>query len=301
MDDVRVYHAPAKVNLALAVAAPRAGDGLHPICSWMAAISLFDELRLRPAEGASTFIIGWAPDAPQPSAIDWPTERDLICRAHRALCDHLGRELRVGATLSKRIPVGGGLGGGSSDGATMLAALNDLFSLDLPRRTLIDLAATLGSDVPFFLGPPSAIVSGVGEILDPAPMARPLDLVLVTPALSCPTGVVYRKFDELRPGVRIAPTWPARLVRWAGGEEPFTSFDLFNDLAEPALDVEPRLRQLRDDIADHVDRPVHVTGSGACLFVLADHAAQARAFADRIAIALNTPAMVVRTLDHDAA
>src|SRR6185295_18407432 len=122
------------VNLALSVGPPLpAGDpraGMHPIASWMHAIDLCDEVWItRLVTGASRLDIAWADDAPRPSPIDWPSEKDLAFRAHRLLEGDTGRALPAAIRIAKRIPVGGGLGGGSSDAAATLLALNDLFAL----------------------------------------------------------------------------------------------------------------------------------------------------------------------------
>jgi 4-diphosphocytidyl-2-C-methyl-D-erythritol kinase len=130
---------PAKVNLALSVGGPTP-DGYHPIASWMVAIDLADELTLERADGDSTYDIAWSDDALRPSPIDWPLESDLIVKAHRLVEAEIGRPLPARATLRKRIPVGAGLAGGSTDGAAMLKALRQLFDLDLPDQRLIDLS-----------------------------------------------------------------------------------------------------------------------------------------------------------------
>jgi len=277
---------PAKLNLALSVGAARP-DGYHPIASWMLAVDLCDELRLdRLDTGPSRFDLDWATDAPQPSAIDWPVDKDLTCRAHRLLESHTGCALPVGVRLAKRIPVGAGLAGGSSNGAAMLAALNDLFDLQLSRQTLIHLAMQLGSDLAFFFTAGSAIVTGRGETLDEAPLTRSAHFVLVLPALHCPTGAVYRAFDETCPDAAVDE--PAVREVHADRRDPF------NDLAAPACDVEPRLDDLRRSIASRVDRAVHVTGSGAGLFIVAADAAEAADLADAIREQVHTPALVVQ-------
>ena len=117
--------APAKLNLALSVGPPDQ-RGMHPICTWMVTISLCDDLLVtRLDEGRlSRYAILWHPDALRPLEIDWPVPRDLAVRAHLALEQHVGRPLPVQLKLDKRIPVGGGLGGGSSDAAAIEIQLN---------------------------------------------------------------------------------------------------------------------------------------------------------------------------------
>ncbi len=286
---------PAKVNLALSVGVPPPppegeGDGYHPIASWMVTIDLCDELTLtRLDEGPSAFDIEWAADAPQPTPIDWPIETDLAYRAHRRVGEHVGRALPVRMSLVKRIPTGAGLAGGSTDGAGMLLALNDLFNLGLSHEALIDLAMRLGSDVAFFLAEGgSAIVTGLGQTLTPAPLEQPIDLVLVMPPLHCPTGRVYGAFDRLcadaavdLPGVREVH---------AGRREPF------NDLAEAACGVEPRLKDLKSQLSALTSLPVHITGSGAGLFILPAEPGEAEDLAATIREQIKVPAIATRTV-----
>lgn len=289
------FECPAKVNLALSVGSPRA-DGYHPISSWMVRVSLFDDLYLAPlddAEAPSDYDIAWAADAPVPSRIDWPLEQDLAVRAHRLIEQHVGRSLPVQAQLRKRIPVGAGLGGGSSNGVTMLRAVNDMFSLDIRDDQLHELARQMGSDLAFFLGEPSAVVGGVGEQLTAAPLHRPMDLVLILPALQCNTGAVYRRFDELKPDAKVDEQAVQRAAEASVASEDL----LFNDLAEAALDVEPQLRDVHFWCEEAIDRRVHVTGSGAGLFALAETTEEAYQLAEQLRREARVAALPVRTLE----
>lgn len=260
------YFCPAKINLALSVGRPRPGDGYHPISSWMVRINLGDDLDATAATGESRFEVRWAADAPSPSPIDWPVEKDLIAKAHRLLEARVGRPLPVHAVLTKRSPVGAGMGGGSSDGATMLRAVNDVHGLALSDAELVELAAKLGSDVAFFLGGPSGIISGVGERLEAVPQREAIPLTLILPPLHCNTGAVYRRFDALRPDAAVDD---AAVRRLAMGEK-LDAAAPFNDLAAAAEAVEPRLAELRKRCEDTLGRPVHITGSGAAMFVIAE-------------------------------
>jgi 4-diphosphocytidyl-2-C-methyl-D-erythritol kinase len=171
--------APAKLNLALSVGPPN-GDGMHPICSWMVTVSLFDELLLTRLEDDrfSRYAILWHPEAKRRSDIDWPITKDLAVRAHLALESHLDRKLPVQLKLDKRIPVGGGLGGGSSNAAAMLRGLNTLFDLGLAADELAAIGATLGSDVPFLVHGGSAVVEGLGDRISRQLRMPPLHSVI---------------------------------------------------------------------------------------------------------------------------
>lgn len=276
------------MNLALSVGAPEGAKGFHPIASWFAAVDLADEIELtRLSAGAqSEHAVAWAEDAPLPSPIDWPLEKDLGVRAHRLLEEHLGRELPVRVRVRKRIPVGGGLGGGSSDAAAVLSGLDRLFGLGLNRAELIGLSTRLGSDVAFFLDstspPRRALVRGMGERVDrivggmreAGDEDRGQRVVLIFPGFGCPTGAVYRAFDEMRGegggGGGLREGLVRDLVSVADRLGSVPSERLFNDLARAACAVEPRLAALLDRLAALRLGEIHVTGSGSTLFALAE-------------------------------
>jgi len=285
---------PAKVNLTLSVGPPETGPrhaGMHPIASWMAVISLADSLELERSGGErSSFDLRVADDAPNPQPIDWPLEKDLAVRAHALIEAHVGQALPVRATLSKRIPTGAGLGGGSSDAAAMMRGLNELFNLNLTTDTLVELSRQLGSDVAFFAsGAAHALVTGFGETIEPLP-PRVIDLVLILPPLHCPTGPVYRAFDALgRAELRAAR------VRVLAGLDPLPEDALFNDLAPAAMAVEPRLAEAGRRAADVLQTPVHVTGSGAAMFALAPGPDAATDMARRLREHADVPALATQT------
>ena len=140
---VRAF-APSKVNLALSVGAPGT-DGMHPIASWMVTTRFGDDLTVKrlPPGTPSRYAIEWHDEALRRTEIDWKLAKDLAVRAHGALEQRLGRELPVQMRLQKRIPVGGGLGGGSSNAAAMLRALDALFDLRLRPQFLEHLSTLI--------------------------------------------------------------------------------------------------------------------------------------------------------------
>ncbi len=241
----------------------------------MVAVDLYDDLTLTRLESGaeSQYTINWHDDAPKPSPIDWPIEKDLAVRAHRLIESTLNLSLPVKLTLTKRIPVGAGLAGGSSDAAAALLSLRDLFSLDLDNHALAQLAGQLGSDIAFFLPekgnrtPAPAIVQGIGDQIERTPnIATHPDspaLALIIPPLTCSTPAVYRAFDEC-----AAHTFDPSRARTLALRAQLDSTALFNDLAEPALRVEPLLVPLRTAIETALNQPVHITGSGSCMFVV---------------------------------
>lgn len=285
-----IYRCPAKVNLALSVGPPR-DDGFHPIASWMVAVDLYDDLLVEPTDDETIFDIGWAEDAPAPSEIDWPIEKDLAYRAHQLLEAEVGRPLPIAATFRKRIPVGAGLAGGSSNGATMLQTLDELFELNLPTERLIELGMQLGSDLAFFFADGSAIVTGLGEQLEPHALDEPIDLCLITPGLHCNTGAVYRMFDCMP----VERAMDLAAVRKAANGDVRVG-GCFNDLAEPACVVEPRLGEARASIAKATGRTVHITGSGAGMFIVAEDKDDARSLSERVTGESGIAARAVETI-----
>ncbi|MEO0511578.1 MAG: hypothetical protein AAF108_01600 [Planctomycetota bacterium] len=288
MHDRMHVHAYAKVNLCLSVgpADPSLG-GLHPLCGVFACVDLADDLQLTPAERTSV-ARRWASDAPRPSPIDWASEDDLCVRAVRAYERCVGGSRGTSIRLDKRIPVGGGLGGGSADAAAVLGVLPALHGDDVDHATLVRLAQELGSDVPFFIDPEPmgqapgdpvlgdlvsgdpvpaiprpAVVSGTGDSVERLPPIAG-DLLLVFPEAACPTAAVYAGFD------RSPTSLDEPRVRRLAGRLAAGAFEgLWNDLAHAAGEVAPRVADIREQLASVLGRAVHMTGSGSTLFVAA--------------------------------
>ncbi len=307
--------AHAKVNLILSVGPPQppgaAKPGWHEIASWMHTIDLYDDIEITPAESTSATIT-WADDALRPTPIDWATEKDLAVRAHTLLEKHAARALPATLRVTKRIPTGSGLGGGSSDAAATLLTLRDAFKLDIDLPTLRTLGASLGSDVPFFLDeqatPRPALVTGFGETLERTPRLKS-SVVLVIPPFSCPTPAVYKAFDSVleeeqrereldhvrAAGARATegraagrPPQPHRakpeLVRRRIdrlSRKPDAGH-LFNDLTLAAYRVEPRLGELVTHLSRITRCPAHITGSGSGIFLLTDRPEKALEQARRV-------------------
>lgn len=179
------FLAPAKINLFLHITGRRA-DGYHTLQSVFQLLDFYDTLHLSVRDDGQVIH-----NNPLPNV---PAESDLCVRAARALQQTTGCKLGVNITLEKRIPMGGGLGGGSSDAATMLLALNQLWSLQLSRQQLMHIGLTLGADVPVFIFGQTAWAEGVGEKLTaitlPASMLSQTYLVL-TPDENVATAQIF--------------------------------------------------------------------------------------------------------------
>ena len=285
--------APAKVNLALAVGPMDPQCQLHPVASWMRTVDFSDQLELKklPEGSFSRFATIWSENAPKPTEIDWPLARDLAFRAHQAMESHAGKALPVQSLLTKSIPIGSGLGGGSSNAAAMLRGLKRLFGLSIDTDTLNTIAASLGSDVPFFLRGGDALVSGFGERCVPINSERFPALVLVFPPTTCPTGEIFDAFDEQE----ARDFAPERLDDLLCGSD-LDGDDLFNDLLLAAETIEPELIECRGALKPLAERTVHLTGSGSTLFIAADNTMHAEALAQAIAERLHLPTRVVKAV-----
>lgn len=258
--------AHAKVNLALTVDRADPATGLHPICSWVHAIDLGDTVTVERADESS-----YSVRRQDSGRVDWAVEDDLAVRAHLAIEQASGRSLPVNLTVVKHTPAGGGLGGGSSDAASVLMMVNELYELNLGEAELRAIAGTLGSDVHFFVDPVSfseerapraALVSGFGDLVERR-SRESMPITLIMPPFGCSTAAVYSAFDRLSPG-----PFSAGAVQELAAETIDDTSALFNDLAGPAMEVEPRLGEIHRALTEGLGRAVHVSGSGSTLFVL---------------------------------
>jgi 4-diphosphocytidyl-2-C-methyl-D-erythritol kinase len=238
--------APAKVNRELRVGLRRP-DGYHPIFSRMVSIDLADRL-----EGEAAPIFEFACSDPALASHD----SNLVVRAARALAERLGRRPSGRVRLVKRVPLGGGLGGGSADAAAALVLFSRMWDADLEESEALGLAASLGSDVPFFLTGGEADVSGRGERVDARSDEASADLLLLIPPFPLSTRDVYAAFDRIAPPTQELP--PQLDVESSG------NFFGPNDLASAVHAIERQmmayLRSARE-LADEAG----ISGSGSAI------------------------------------
>ena len=249
-----VVRAPAKINLTLDVLGRRP-DGYHALRSVMQTLEIHDTLELRPAAA-----IRFACDAPALAGED-----NLVLRAAHLLRTASGYGGGVDITLRKRIPIDAGLGGGSSDAAATLLALNRVWGLALAPARLAELGAALGSDVPFFLYAPLALVSGRGEVVEVLPPVPPASVVLHQPPCGLSTA---RVFAALPPTSYGDGSGTERLLAALQAGLPPEQWPLSNGLQETVAALYPEvaaaLRRLREAGAPHAV----LTGSGSTVYAL---------------------------------
>lgn len=282
--------APAKLNLWLEVLAKRS-DGFHEIVTLMTAVNIFDTLWLAPDDrGRLELACHWAPPPRttgpgnqagfENSALgDLPEGSDnIVWRAVELFRARSGALGGARMRLVKRIPSAAGLGGASSDAAAALTAANMAWQAGWSRQQLADLAAELGSDVPFFLEPSAAVCRGRGERMEPASDLMKLHLVVVRPPEGLSTPEVYRNCRPAKSGgsvERLVASLQRGDLAGAGGM-------LVNGLQESAEQLSPWIGRLRREFAD-TDCVAHqMSGSGTSYFGICWHARHARRVASRL-------------------
>lgn len=252
--------APAKVNLGLRIVGRR-DDGYHELESLFVPLDLADGLGIRVARAEARHVTlrvtGSAGGVPSGAG-------NLAFRAAAAFLEHGGIDASVEIALTKRTPAAAGLGGGSSDAATVLRGLARAFPDALGAEPLRALALSLGADVPYFLDPSPAWVWGVGEHREPAPDLPPLCLLLANPGAALATAEVYRAYDALvsRPDREVRPRRvPDDLLR----PEALAAL-VRNDLEPAAVRLCPAIGRLREQLRALGALAVGMSGSGATLF-----------------------------------
>lgn len=264
-----VVRAPAKVNLFLEVLRKRP-DGFHDLATLMLAVNLCDTLIFQSASPGALELTSNRPDL--------STGQDnLIVKAAQMLRQHAGCQAGVVVHLIKRIPMEGGLGGGSSDAAATLLALQRLWCLDLTRDELAELGGALGSDVAFFVKAQAAWCTGRGELVEPITVGRRLHLVLVCPPFGCATPQVYRGLmaSEVAgsEGERAGLVLRRALEQ---GDIDAIGFGLHNRLSASAQRLAPRLRDYLEKLRQLGPAGALVSGSGSSVFALCRNRVEAK-------------------------
>ncbi len=271
--------APAKLNLGLAVMGRRT-DGYHKLLTLMVALALADTVRVEPSSTLSLI-------CDDPSL---PVDDNLVLQAACALQSATGVRDGARITLTKRIPVAAGLGGGSSDAAATLLALDALWGTQVDDTTLLRLARNLGADVPFALYGGAMTARGIGDVLMPAPVPKSW-LLLVVPRVEIPhkTAVLYGALTASEYGDGRAIVQQVAGLRQG---EPLDSALLGNAFLAPLERIAPVVAATRAAIGD----PVALSGSGPTLYMLHHREAEARQHATRLGQTLDATLIVTRTV-----
>ncbi len=256
---------PAKVNLTLRVY-PRRADGFHDLDSVVVPLGFGDDVALEKAEVTALEIAG---DGVALGAMPEDIEQNLAVRAVRLLEAEVGYALPTRITIRKRIPLGGGLGGGSSNAGTVLRLMNTLWDLGISRERLAALGAQLGSDVALFVMDGTVHMTGRGDRVERLPMtgAQPLWVILVNCGCACPTGRVYGAFDK--EGLTSkGDLWDNLSLFLRSGDTKGVGRLLVNDLQAPCFKAFPEVERCAEALRSAGCREVLLSGSGATVFGL---------------------------------
>lgn len=275
---------PAKINLGLSVGAP-APDGWHPVATIYQAVSLYDEVKARPADdGDFTITVTGEGQDVVPLGDD-----NLAVKAARLLAKEAEIDSGVALSIHKTIAVAGGLAGGSSDAAGALVACDALWGTNASRDDLWRLAGELGADVPFCLTGGIAVGTGRGENISPVLARGSYEWVLAYAEGGLPTPGVYAELDKIRGDDEVAePAVPDDLMTALRSGDPYAVGPaLHNDLEPAALRLRPALRRTMSLGEEYGALGTLISGSGpTCLFLASDedHAVD-------IAVALSSSGM----------
>ncbi|MCU0560785.1 MAG: 4-(cytidine 5'-diphospho)-2-C-methyl-D-erythritol kinase [Desulfobacterales bacterium] len=278
---------PAKINLFLRITGRRA-DGYHNLLSLMCRVGLFDEIRLRLAS---------APVRLECSDPGLPRgEANLAVRAALIFFEALGRPAGVEISLEKRIPVSAGLGGGSSNAASVLMGLNHAHGAPFSPRRLKRMARRLGADVPFFIGESPALASGIGDVLEPCPNLPMFHIILVCPPFAVSTAEVYGRLN-----LRLT-NCPKQITKARFKTEGFDPRrHLCNDLETVTQALHPEILSVKRQLLDRGALGALMTGSGGAVFGLFRRARDARQAAGALAVAAGWRLFAVEPLSGPAA
>ena len=268
-----IRNSHAKVNLYLKVLNKRT-DGYHDIASLMQKIDLADEMEFR---AAGTGIRLSCPGSGLPE-----DSRNLVHRAARAILDAAGEKRGIEIVLRKKIPTGAGLGGGSSNAATTLAAINEVLKLGFSREDLIGMGSKIGADVPFFIYGGRAWAFGIGEVLKPAGDIPDMSFLLVNPGFEVSTKTVYEGLNlSVNFGLTKGPTtFNIPVFNRSGGLKDIAGM-LHNDLEAVTLNLHPQLKEIKKELLRCGALASLMSGSGPTVFgVFEDEEGASRAAAE---------------------
>ena len=284
MDQI-ILQAPAKINPILRIMGRRE-NAYHELEMLMVPLALSDELTLSRSEQITL-------ECDHVANEGMNAESNLAWQAAKLLQEETGCKSGVHIQLKKRIPVAAGLGGGSSDAASTLLGLNQLWELDLELDQLVSYASRLGSDVPFFCYQAPALVGGLGEIVSPLTDFPKLSILLINPGISVSSSWAYQAYDETlgKSGQVWGKSGDFQLTAHGGSDSYSRLFKtrfeieklLRNDLEEPVLAEHPEISEVKDFLKACGASSVLMSGSGSTVFgIFATQAARDEAAASKL-------------------
>jgi 4-diphosphocytidyl-2-C-methyl-D-erythritol kinase len=289
-------HAPAKINLGLRVVGRR-DDGYHELVSLFAPLDFGDEIEIEVSQSDALEVEikleGGEGAAPADAS-------NLGYRAAQAFAEAAGLHCRIALRIEKRVPVGAGLGGGSSDAGAVLRALSDLYPGAVDGSRLAEIALGLGADVPFFLDPRPTRVTGIGERLEAVDGLPSLPVLLANPGIGLSTADVFRTFAAIQPALtksasdrRIPPLSEPTSPGWTF--KGVAGLSLENDLEPIAVRLCPPIGRLQRQLEAAGAQIVGMSGSGATVFGLFESAEAAERALEKAAFQAPVWARVAAT------
>jgi len=271
-DSAIMVKAPAKINLFLEING-LLDNGYHNISSIATPISLYDNLSFQ--------LIHEGIDFKCTSSDTSLQENNIVIQAARLLKEKYHVDKGIEIKLVKNIPVGAGLGGGSSDAASTLSTLNILWDLSLSKRDLMKIAATLGADVSLFLENGPVHMRGAGEkITKVNSQINKMFFIIISPSFSISTKKVY---ENMRIPSKIEMRSPAAMIEGLkSGRFDMVANNIFNRLQETAFRIEPRLKDIHEEICSAFNKDFFMSGSGSSLFLCCDSENEAVHVAEKI-------------------
>lgn len=275
----KTFLAPAKINLCLHVLGKRP-DGYHELAMLMQRVSLYDTVRIALVAERGVRVVCKGVELP-------PGGENIAARAARRMLELSGADCGVEISIDKAIPVAAGLGGGSSDAATVLMGLDEMLSTALGKERLMAEGGELGADVPFFIFKEAAWATGIGDCLETVPSLAPLWYVLVNPGVAVSTAWVYQNLGLTSPGT--VARMPGFLETTAGVVRL-----LHNDLEGVTIPRYPVIASLKKRLLGLGASGALMSGSGPTVFGLFEGAEVARAACDELATVPGWRAFLVR-------
>jgi 4-diphosphocytidyl-2-C-methyl-D-erythritol kinase len=256
--------APAKINLSLKILGRRS-DGFHEIETVITPISLYDEIKVEKRSGKTGIVFRCdVPSVPQ-------GDDNLVVRAAKAFVAKAKIDAAISIELQKKIPHAAGLGGGSSDAASTLLALNQLFETNLPREALSKIAETIGSDIPFFIFQSAALCKGRGELVTPLKLRQSRSLLLLKPGFAVSTLWAYHHWQASR-----------EIPRVSYATQEFGGQTFVNDLERAAFEKFVFLAELKMWLLKQPEvGAALMSGSGSATFAVLREDAEADRIAER--------------------
>jgi len=279
---METFLAPAKINLCLHVLGRRE-NGYHDLAMLMQRVSLYDRIGISLIEGSAIRV--------HCGGVVLPSgQQNIAARAAEALFEQAGIRQGLEIAIEKHIPVAAGLGGGSSDAATVLMALNDMLGLDFTPDQLMKVGVKLGADVPFFIFKHPAWATGIGDKLEEVKSLPPVWYVLVNPGLEVSTAWVYQNLRLTTPRDNL------RIPRFSGTLDEVVAL-LYNDLEAVTAERFPLVGEVKQQLIDLGAAGALMSGSGSTVFGVFSDEDRARAAVEKLSVRPGWRAFAVTPVD----